>query len=173
MSGGCPFAALKRAEAVPETDHNLTATCPAGFGRQQGTTPGVCPVGFGGGANTISTASFSRLPRMPLGVLAGHQGKGVRLVSIKGVVFDVSNDAAFGLDERLAQMAGHDISRVIAVCGQTSAEDAGGDIEGDADVDAGLEGLRYEEHQRLESYFVEMVQGRRAVAVLADDDYER
>lgn len=108
---------------------------------------------------------------MPLAVMAEHQGSGVRLASVKGVVFDVSNDEAFGDDGRMAQMAGHDISRIIALCGMKVGD--GGVDDRDADFDAGLEGLRYEEHQRLESYFVAMVQGRRAVAVLTDEDYER
>lgn len=171
MSGVCPFAALKRAETMAETDLHLTATtatCPAGFGRKATAT---CPVGFGGRAKTACPVSFSGLPRMPLAVMAEHQGSGVRLASVKGVIFDVSSDAAFGNDGRLAQMPGHDISRVIALCGMK--EEDGGVADRDTNFDAGLEGLKYEDHQRLESYFVEMVQGRRAVAVLTEEDYAR
>lgn len=172
MSGVCPFAALNRAETMAETDHHLTATttatCPPGFGRKGTAT---CPVGFGGRAKTTCAASFSGLPRMPLAVVAEHQGSDVRLASVKGVIFDVSNDAAFGNDGRLAQMPGHDISRIIALCGMKG--DDGGFVARDADFDAGLQGLRYEDHQRLEAYFVEMVQCGRAVAVLTDEDYAR
>lgn len=93
---------------------------------------------------------------MPLAVLAGH----ATLVAVKGVIFDVS------LDEGLARWAGHDVSRLVAVSG--GAGESGG-----VGFDAGLEGLRYEEHQRLEARFLEMVRAVRAVAVLTDQDYAR
>lgn len=93
---------------------------------------------------------------MPLAVLEGHAA----LVSVKGVIFGVSSN------EALARWAGHDVSRLVAV----SAGD--GDIAG-VGVDAGLEGLRYEEHQRLEACFLEMARAGRAVAVLTDEDYTR
>lgn len=144
---------------------------------------------------------------MPLKVLAEHQSNEVRLVSIKGVVFDVSRDEAFRLhgtsggSGRLARLAGHDASRFLAnlrISGECSINapvarggtelerviddgDNSGDIvtnnddtDGDdREFDVGLEGLTYEEHQRLESYFVRMAEERRAVAVLADDDHTR
>lgn len=133
---------------------------------------------------------------MPLEVLAGHHrhddgmsaSAGVRLVSVKGVVFDVSGDAAFASGGRLARLAGHDASRLIALSattegsgslgsmdvGEGEGEGGGGvGVRGDDELDAGLAGLRYEEHQRLETYFVDMVRGRRAVAVLADVDHVR
>lgn len=123
---------------------------------------------------------------MPLSVLAGHHeggaSAGVRLVSVKGVVFDVSGDVAFAEGGRLSRLPGHDASRLIALSattegslrgeGESEGEGGGGVGVGD-DLDAGLAGLRYEEHQRLETYFVEMARGRRAVAVLADTDHIR
>lgn len=121
---------------------------------------------------------------MPLVALAAHcsskegalEGQAVRLVSVKGVVFDVSQDAEFQIGVgKLAALAGHDASRFIALAG--GAEEGAVIVKGgtgrDGLVDAGLEGLRYEEHQRLESYFVEMARARRAVAVLADPDHVR
>lgn len=121
---------------------------------------------------------------MPLSVLAGHhEGEapaGVRLVSVKGVVFDVSGDIAFAKGGRLSRLPGHDASRLIALsaitegslCGEGEAEGSGAVGVGD-ELDVGLTGLRYEEHRRLETYFVEMARGRRAVAVLADEDHVR
>lgn len=128
---------------------------------------------------------------MPLSVLAGHHeggaSAGMRLVSVKGVVFDVSGDVAFAKGGKLSRLPGHDASRLIALSAITEGSLRGeGDGEGEGgegetgevvdvgdDLDAGLEGLRYEEHQRLETYFVEMARGRRAVAVLADTDHLR
>ena len=123
---------------------------------------------------------------MPLSVLAGHHegeaSAGVRLVSVKGVVFDVSGDVAFAEGGKLSRLPGHDASRLIALSAITE-ESLRGDGEGEGEgrgavgvgdeLDAGLAGLRYEEHQRLETYFVEMARGRRAVAVLADADHVR
>ncbi|CAM9305401.1 unnamed protein product [Laminaria digitata] len=173
------------------------SSCPAGFGVAAGT----CPLGFGSGTGTgnraPSAASFASrgLPRMPLSMLAGHHhheggasSAGVRLVSVKGVVFDVSGDVDFAQGGRLARLPGHDASRLIALSA-TAKESPRGEGEGEGvgegggegggglgvggDLDAGLAGLRYEEHQRLETYFVEMARGRRAVAVLADADHVR
>lgn len=112
---------------------------------------------------------------MSLGVLAGHRKGGVgnvALVSVKGVVFNVSKDTAFQAGGALARAPGHDASRLIAVAGADAAH--GGEGGDDGDLDAGLGGLRYEDHQRLESFFVQMLQaGHTAVAVLADEDHER
>lgn len=102
---------------------------------------------------------------MPLAVLAGHPA----LVSVKGVVFDVSDDEAYNHKGALAGCAGHDASRVIGA----SAGGTRGYGDGSGGLDAGLEGLRYEEHQRLEAYFVELARSRRAVAVLTDEDLIR
>ncbi|CAM9949281.1 unnamed protein product [Ectocarpus sp. 13 AM-2016] len=185
MSGGtCPFAAQwQRSQPTGTT----APTCPVGSGSPPphpttgasssatatatATTKAAaitCPLGFGGGANDTgrpTAASFAKrgLPRMPLAVLAGHS----TLVSIKGIVFDVSDDEAYNHEGALAGCAGHDASRVIAA-------PAGGRLgngDGGGKLDAGLEGLRYEEHQRLEAYFVELARSRRAVAVLADEDH--
>lgn len=96
---------------------------------------------------------------MPLAVLAGHP----TLVSVKGVVFDVSDDEAYqeAAGGALAGCAGHDASRLLALS-------TGGFVGG---LNEGLEGLRYEDHQRLEVYFLKVARARRAVAVLIDEDY--
>lgn len=172
-TSGCPFA-----KKMTEKSKSA-ATCPLGFGSATADTPGsspasaalTCPLGFGGGRGTNSTdkrptpASFASadLPRMPLAVLAGHP----TLVAIKGVVFDVADVEAYRTT--LAAWTGHDASRLIAASGV-------GDVvrDGDAEsLDEGLSGLRYEEHQRLEAYFLEMARSRRAVAVLTDEDHTR
>lgn len=126
----------------------------------------TCPLGFGEGASKrLTAASFasSGLPRMPLAVLSGHP----TLVSIKGVVFDVSDDRDYqaAAGGALAAWAGHDASRLLAV------STAGGGVVGGPNE--GLGGLRYEEHQRLEACFLEVARVRRAVAVLTDEDYIR
>ena len=169
-TGMCPFAARGQSESAPR--------CPLGFGSAAESSPSstspalTCPLGFGGGRGTNSTnkrptpTSFAStgLPRMPLAVLAAHP----TLVAVKGVVFDVSDVEAY--QTRLAAWAGHDASRVIAVSGGVGAGAGIGDGDG---LDAGLSGLRYEEHQRLEAYFLEMARSRSAVAVLTDEDHER
>ncbi|CAN0488059.1 unnamed protein product [Ectocarpus sp. 12 AP-2014] len=187
MSGStCPFAAQWQRSQPSGT---TAPTCPVGFGSPPphpttdssssatATTTAAaaaaaatitCPLGFGGGANDTgrpTAASFAKrgLPRMPLAVLAGHP----TLVSVKGIVFDVSDDEAYNHEGALAGCAGHDASRVIAA----SAGGRLGNGDGGGKLDAGLEGLRYEEHQRLEAYFVELARSRRAVAVLADEDH--
>lgn len=184
MGFGATAATALHAAAVTDVPHGSSgATCPLGFG------------GDGSRNKTPTAASLSSrgLPRMPLAVLAAHHdphptrepASVVRLVSVKGVVFDVSDDEAFRSGGALARLPGHDVSRFVAVavsCRAEPGEVAGRGDDGDGDdevqdhcfdLDRGLEGLRYEEHRRLESYYVEMAQGRRAVAVLADEDYER
>lgn len=184
-AGTCPFAA--QGQSAP--------TCPLGFGSAanpdassgprppSSTSPALtCPLGFGGRGGTgidsstekrPTPASFATdLPRMPVAVLAAHP----TLVAVKGVVFDVSDVEAYRTS--LAAWTGHDASRAIAVSGGASAGDNAGDSAGDGygdgeELNAGLSGLRYEEHQRLEAYFVEMARSRRAVAVLTDEDHIR
>lgn len=178
---------------------STTPSCPAGFGAAAATGPvtsfgdgSTCPLGFGGGKNNrkLSATSFSNggLPRMPLAVLAAHHSSSssgasadVRLVAIKGVVFDVSEDDAYRAGGALARLPGHDASRLIAVSGSEGVVvvGSGGAAVNNSSIacgdllDAGLEGLRYEDHQRLETYFVEIARARRAVAVLADEDHVR
>ncbi|CAM9461000.1 unnamed protein product [Scytosiphon promiscuus] len=171
MSGtACPFASQWRQRSTAEaivptssatarrggTNTGSTASALASRTPASSCPVAVCPLGFGRAADSRpSAATFARsgLPRMPLTVLAGH----ATLVAVKGVIFEVSPD------EALARLAGHDVSRLVAV-----STDAGG-----GDLDAGLEGLRYEEHQRLEACFLEMARAGRAVAVLTDEDYTR
>ncbi|CAM9835583.1 unnamed protein product [Ectocarpus sp. 8 AP-2014] len=190
MSGStCPFAAQWQRSQPSGT---TAPTCPLGFGSPPphpttgasssatatatATTAAAaaaaaaitCPLGFGRGANDTgrpTAASFAKrgLPRMPLAVLAGHP----TLVSVKGIVFNVSDDEAYNHEGALAGCAGHDASRVIGA----SAGGRRGYGDGGGKLDAGLEGLRYEEHQRLEAYFVELARSRRAVAVLTDEDH--
>eukprot|EP00903_Cladosiphon_okamuranus_P011948 g11222.t1 len=151
------FAADARA-AAPDASSSPKLTCPLGFGAGRGTD---------GTEKRPTPSSFASagLPRMPLAVLAAHP----TLVAVKGVVFDVSGVEAYrtGL---AASWAGHDASRVIAVSSGAAADVGVGDAEG---LDEGLSGLRYEEHQRLEAYFLEMVRSRTAVAVLAEEDHAR
>ncbi|CAN0403990.1 unnamed protein product [Ectocarpus fasciculatus] len=186
MSGGtCPFAAQWRRS---QSSGTTAPTCPLGVGSAPphpttgasspasatatataaAATAITCPLGFGRGANDTgipTAASFAKrgLPRMPLAVLAGHP----TLVSVKGVVFDMSDDEAYNHEGALAGCAGHDASRVIG----TSGGGRRGHGDGDGLLDAGLEGLRYEDHQRLEAFFVELARSRRAVAVLTDEDH--
>lgn len=215
-SGGvCPFASAIRS-STPETKEDLTQTSQqavtclwSGFGSSFNNTTdktaadsrgaATCPLGFGSRTlNRSSSSSFDHLPRMPLVVLRGHQSSQVRLVSIKGVVFDVSDDKAFHSSGggQLSRLPGHDASRFLAkltlpaIAGDdgvsvptgaradaiSSESDYGssdGNFHRDDDLDTGLEGLRYEDHQRLESYFERMAEGRRAVAVLTDEDHVR
>lgn len=176
MKNACPFAAQWRPELAGGT--TTPPTCPLGFRPDNGSSSSpaaaaaiTCPLGFGGGTNSANkrptTASFanSGLPRMPLAVLAGHP----TLVSVKGVVFDVSGDEAYqeAAGGTLAAWAGHDASRLLAV--STGGCDDGDNVGGG--LNEGLEGLRYEEHQRLEAYFLEVARVRRAVAVLTDEDH--
>ncbi|CAM9196325.1 unnamed protein product [Hapterophycus canaliculatus] len=197
MSGAtCPFAGQWRQHSIAEAATSIasatasaTATregtdtgeaqssagsttpaqlCPLGFGDSSASTASspssqsaeaVCPLGFGRGTDgrpTAASVARSGLPRMPLAVLAGHP----TLVALKGVIFDVSPV------EELARWAGHDASRLVAVSA------GAGDVS-DVGFDAGLEGLRYEEHQKLEACFLEMARAGRAVAVLTDRDYAR
>lgn len=178
-AGTCPFAAQGHSE--PALAPAPAPTCPLGFGSARAAAPATssptltCPLGFGaGGRGTDGTekrptpALFAStgLPRMPLAVLAAHP----TLVAVKGVVFDVSDVEAYRRERHAASWTGHDASRVIAV---SSGADVGvGDRDGEG-LDEGLSGLRYEEHQRLEAYFLEMACSRRAVAVLTDQDHAR
>lgn len=106
---------------------------------------------------------------MPSAVLSGHTGGKVRLVSLKGVIFDVSADREFSAGGWLSQLPGHDASRFLALSrpGQTATSDNEGVF------DAGLAGLTFEDHKRLESYFVRMIELHSAVAVLSDEDHIR
>lgn len=158
----CPV--LESAEAAGASGSSVNsggASCPLGFGSSKCKTP--------------STESLYRsgLPQMPLAVLAAHleRDENVRLVSIKGVIFDVSEDVEFKSGGALAQLPGHDASRFIA----SSVREVAADHESDGllNLNAGLEGLTYQDHQRLETYYVKMLQARRAVAVLAEEDYVR
>ncbi|CAM9714020.1 unnamed protein product [Ectocarpus sp. 4 AP-2014] len=160
-----PHASTGASSSATSTATATTTTAAAAAAAAAAIT---CPLGFGGGADGTgrpTAASFAKsgLPRMPLAVLAGHP----TLVSVKGIVFDVSGDETYNHEGALAGCAGHDASRVIGA----SAGDRLGNGDGGGKLDAGLEGLRYEEHQRLEAYFVELARSRRAVAVLADEDH--
>lgn len=106
---------------------------------------------------------------MPLVVLAGHPA----LVAVKGVVFDISDVEPY--QTRFAERGGgHDVSRLIAVSGPGGGRGDGDGGGGCGDrLDEGLEGLRYEDHQRLEAYFLEMARTVRAVAVLTEEDHMR
>lgn len=223
MSGKalCPFASSFQSSSSPPSENRggelLQNRCPFGFGSSATPTSSTagnrdnsatltCPLGFGSGNRSsrnksLSLLAFDRLPRIPLDVLAGHSSSEVRLVSIKGVVFDVSRDEAFqsqdgatgtGTGGSLAHLAGHDASRYLAtfhindVKTREAATSATVDAVdgsrqkgvncggiGGSGFDVGLEGLSYEEHWRLESHFVRMVEMFRAVAVLEDDDHTR
>lgn len=158
----CPV--LDSAEAPGASGPSVNsggASCPLGFGSSRGKTPSTLSLGRSG------------LPRMSLAVLAAHleRDEKVRLVSIKGVIFDVSEDVNFKSGGPLARLPGHDASRFIA----SSVREVSADHESDGllNLDAGLEGLTYQDHQRLETYYVRMLQARRAVAVLAEEDYVR
>lgn len=183
----CNYSASTSTSTCPEkwtspvghdstTSATTKASATAGSFKKRGDSgAAVCPLGFGssGSYKAPTLASFVNgdLPRMPLAILAGH-ADAVRLISLKGIVFDVSEDHAFGREGALERLPGHDVSRIIAVARrEVATEDQG--RGGDDDLDAGLEELKYEEHQRLESFFVEMANTRRAVAVLADEDYRR
>jgi len=149
--GACPFAVRSQPVSQP------AATCPLGFGAGSGPN---------GSEQRPTPATFAGmgLPRMPLAVLAGHP----TLVAVKGVVFDVSDVEPY--QTRLAGWGGgHDVSRQIAVSGR---DDGDRGISGEG-LDGGLEGLRYEDHQRLEAYFLEMARTVKAVAVLTEEDHTR
>ena len=151
--GMCPFAV--RSATTPTT---TTATCPLGFGGGSGPKNGEKKP-------TPALFASTGMPRMPLGVLAGHP----TLVAVKGVVFDISDAEPYRT--RFAGWGGgHDVSRLVAVSGRGTGEDGGGSGEG---LDKGLEGLRYEDHQRLEAFFLEMALAVRAVAVLTEEDHLR
>ncbi|CAM9649712.1 unnamed protein product [Pylaiella littoralis] len=165
MKSTCPFAAQLR-PGSSAGEGTKPSACPFGGSASSSSSPSsaaaavTCPLGFGVGTR-LTAASFasSGLPRMPLAVLAGHP----TLVSVKGVVFDVSDDEAYqeAAGGALAGCAGHDASRLLALS-------TGGFVGG---LNEGLEGLRYEDHQRLEVYFLKVARARRAVAVLIDEDY--
>ena len=200
MSGSCPFSSQwRRAKdtkkptisALPPPDgdqqvHNLAPKCPVlGFGAtvvasgESSFSDGhaSCPLGFGSGSNfTPSAVSLSRsgIPRMSLEVLAAHHKKqdmNLRLLSMKGVVFDVSEDPEFKFGGAFERLPGHDASRFVALSAQrASIGDGDDDFHS---LDTGLEGLTYQDHRRLETYYLEMLRGRSVVAVLADEDLTR
>lgn len=104
---------------------------------------------------------------MPLAVLAGHP----TLVAVKGVVFDISDVEPHRTRFSAGQGGGHDVSRLVAVSGR--GDDPGDGSGSGEQLDEGLEGLRYEDHQRLETFFLEMARAARAVAVLTEEDHRR
>ena len=85
-----------------------------------------------------------------------------KLISLKGQVFNVSDDRDVFGKEPLSHCCGHDASRVFAV-GGFSAEL----------LDQGTEGLNQAELQRLEASLRMLVQYLPLVARLAEDDMRR
>lgn len=184
MRGVCPFAmsrqkaASEAAQKVRQNDEDNhaqgkdqsqsptspTPLCSAGFGFSDS----KCPLGFGSYGKGLLT-SFNSLPQMPLAVLARHESSSARLVSVKGVIFDVSSDGEFSVDGKHAHLPGHDASRFFAIANSK----LGDTTDPLADLDAGLEGLTYEDHKRLESRFMRVAKEHGAVAILADKDHKR
>ncbi|CAM9606928.1 unnamed protein product [Choristocarpus tenellus] len=165
----CPFQRESKMQANTNEGKELQK-CPLGFS----TSRGICPLGFGGD-DKGALELISSLPRMPLAVLAQHGGEttSARLLSIKGVVFDVSSESAFGPDGNLSHLLGHDASRFLGLGGENNSSDSSSSSAEAQLLDTGLVGLNYDQHRRLEQWFMGLRDTCRAVAVLTDDDFER
>ncbi|CAN0260021.1 unnamed protein product, partial [Discosporangium mesarthrocarpum] len=88
------------------------------------------------------------------------------LLSVKGVVFDVTSNEKFGMDGILGYLPGHDASRLLGL-----ADEAKHTVSHTL-LDTDLSEFSYDEHRRLEARFLGMLETCPAVAVLADEDYE-
>ncbi|CAM9608041.1 unnamed protein product, partial [Phaeothamnion confervicola] len=163
--------------------------CPLGFGRRSGAESGGnegvarCPLGFGDDdrRKRPNIAALGSAPRMLLSVLARHNGRSGAgsLVSVKAVVFDVSDDARnFGEGAPLHSLCGHDASRFLALGqgrAQRSNSDGGVGGGGGGDnaaipLDAGLKGLMFDSQRRLEAWFLSFWEAFPAVALLEESD---
>jgi hypothetical protein len=146
--------------------------CPLGFGRPAGASASSkCPLGFGSSSNAPQQQQQQQgelllLPTMTLAELR-EDGPGKGLVSVKGLVFDVSARA-----EEMRPLLGHDCSRFFALGGGGEAGSGAGGAEAAATMlDHGLEGLSYEQVVRLERVLEAFLQSfTPPVALLAEAD---
>ncbi len=159
LGGGAPAPANEAGGGTAPA----AGVCPLGFGggarpttttsssssSSSSSTGSKCPLGFGSSSSNAapsSAAAFHNVATLPPLTLAGLQaaGPGDGLVSIKGLVFAVS---AARVDD-MGPLLGHECGRFLALGGGESSagsEEAAGGV-----LDAGLEGLSYDQVVRLE-----------------------